>query len=244
MPSLAHQQILVAAMGVLVALFLIPNPADSVQESWVDLIAQRVRAEHNLASRERVSSGYERYLTQLHSVQQALAQGHVSAVQHEMSRLILMVAAKEGGISHSSAQSLLFYISEVTPVEYLDQTARSQLRLIREMVTFKADSFEELPTDSMSNSTVTSRTAPFGARQFGWMRKGTFPPIITLGAGVLVLVVVGVVVLLFVGVGGLSPHGRSAIQAKDRTLEGLEKLERKTQSARRTETLPAPKVAP
>ena len=67
MPSLAHQRILVAATGVLVGLFLIPNSAESVQESWVDLIARRVQVEHDLASREPVSSGYERYLTQLQS---------------------------------------------------------------------------------------------------------------------------------------------------------------------------------
>jgi hypothetical protein len=241
MPSLAHQQILVAATGVLVGLFLIPNSAESVQESWVDLIAHRVQVEHDLASREPVSSGYERYLTQLQSVQQALVQGHVSAVQHEMGRLIQMVAAKEGGISDSSAQALLFYISEVTPVEYLDETARSHLRLIPEMVTFKADAFEVLPTESGYTSTVTPQTAPLGAWQFGWMGKGSVPPIITLGAGVLILVAVGVVVLLFVGVGGASSNGRSAIQAEDRTLEELEK---KTQSARHQETLPATKVAP
>jgi hypothetical protein len=109
------------------------------------------------------------------------------------------------------------------------------------MVTFKADAFEELPTESGYTSTVTPQTAPLGAWQFGWMGKGSIPPILTLGAGVLVLVAVGVVVLLFVGVGGASPNGRSAIQTKDRTLEELEK---KTQSASRKETLPARKVAP
>lgn len=247
MPSLAHQQILVAATEVLLVLFLIPNPAESIQENWVDQIARRVRVEDNLASGERVSSGYERYLTQLQTVQQALAQGNVSDVQHEMSRLDRMVAAKEGGISDSSAQSLLFYISEVTPVEYLDETTKSHLRLVREVVTFRADAFEELPTDSGYTSMVTPQTAPLGVWQFGWMGKGTFHPLLTLGAGVLFLVAVGVVVLLFVGVGGASPNGRSAIHTNDRTLEGLEKLEKlekKTQSARPKETVPAPKVAP
>lgn len=223
MPSLAHQQILVAATQILVVLFLIPNQAESTRENWADQIAHRLQAEHNLASRERVSSGYERYLTQLQSVQQALVQGNVSAVRHEMSHLVRMVATKEGGISDSSAQSLLSYIGEVTPVEYLDETTKSHLRLIREMVTFRAEAFEELPSDSGYNSTVNPQTGPWGTWRFGWMGKGTFSPMIVLGTGVLLLVAVGVVVLLLVAVGGGSTNGRSAIQAKDR---------------------PAPKVAP
>lgn len=232
MPSPAHQQILVAAKGVLLVLFLVPNPAEALQENWVDQITQRVQLEQDLASREPVRSGYERYLTQLQSVQLALVQGNVPAVQTEMGHLVRMAATKEGGISDSSAQSLLFYISEVTPAEYLDETTKSHLRLIREMVAFRAEAIEEVPTDSSYGSPVTPQTAPWGAWQFGWMRKGTFYPIITLGTGVLVLVAVGVIVLLLVGVGGASTNGRSARQTTDRTVEGLEKKTRSTGSSR------------
>jgi hypothetical protein len=40
------------------------------------------------------------------------------------------------------------------------------------------------------------------------MGKGTAPSIITLGAGVLVLVAIGVIALLLVGVEGASAKGR------------------------------------
>jgi hypothetical protein len=223
MPSLAHQQVLVAAGGLWLVLFLVPNPAQSVQENWVDQIAQRVRAEFIVAGGEPASSGYERYLSQLQSVRQVLERGNVYGVQIEMSRLVRMVATKEGGLSDSSAQSLLFYISEVTPVEYLDETTKTRLRLIQEMVTFRAGAIEEVPADSPYGSTVAPQTAPWGGWQFGWMHKGTFHPILTLGAGVLVLVAIGMIVLLLVGLGGAAPNSRSAIQAKDRTVQGLEK---------------------
>jgi hypothetical protein len=229
MPSLAHQRILVAAEGLLLVLFLlVPNPAQSVQENWVDQIAQRVRAEYNLAGGEPVNAGYQRYLAQLQSVRQVLERGHVYGVQTEMSRLVRMVATKEGGLSDSSAQSLLFYISEVTPGEYLDETTKTHLRLIQEMVTFKNGAVEEVPVDSPYASTVTPQTAPWEVWQFGWMRQGPFHPILTLGAGVLILVVIGMIVLLFVGLGGTSTNGQSGIHAKHQTAQGLEK---KTPSA-------------
>jgi hypothetical protein len=227
MPSLADRQILVAANGVLLLLFLVPDPVHSVQQGWVDQIAHRVQVEERLAGREPLSSGYERYLTQLQSVRQALVQGQVSAVQTEMGRLVRMVATKEGGIADSSAQSLLLYIGEVTPPEYLDATTTSHLRLIREKVTFRADTIEEVPAEASYSGPVTPQTTPWAAWPFAWMGQGTVPSIITLGAGVLVLVAVGVIALLLVGVGGASVNGRSANQTKDRTIERLEK---KTQS--------------
>jgi hypothetical protein len=139
-----------------------------------------------------------------------------------------MVATKEGGLSDSSAQSLLFYISEVTPVEYLDENTKTHLRLIQDMVTFRTGAIEEVPADSPYGSTVTPQTSPWGVWQFGWMRKGPFHPILTLGAGVLVLVAIGIIVFLLVGLEGASANGRSAIHAKDRAVQGLEK---KTPSA-------------
>jgi hypothetical protein len=229
MPSLAHQRILVAAEGLLLVLFLLsPNPAQSAQENWVDQIAQRVRAEYNLAGGEAVSAGYERYLTQLHSVRQVLERGHVYGVQIEMGRLVRMVATKEGGLSDSSAQSLLLYISQVTPGEFLDETTKTHLRLIQERETFRADVVEEVPADSPYGSTVAPQTAPWGVWQFGWVRKGTSHPIFILGAGVLVLVAIGMIAFLLVGLGGTSTTGRSAIHAQDQTAQGWEK---KTPSA-------------
>jgi hypothetical protein len=223
MRALTHRQILVAANGILLLFFLVPDPAHSVQQGWVDQIAHRVQLEERLAGLEPLSSGYERYLTQLQSVRQALVQGQVSAVQSEMGRFVRMVATKEGGIADSSAQSLLLYIGEVTPPEYLDVTTTSHLRLIREKVTFRADTIEEVPAEASYSGPVTPQTTPWAAWPFGWMGKGTVPSIITLGAGVLVLVAVGVIALLFVGLGGASANGRSADHTKDRTVAGLEK---------------------
>jgi hypothetical protein len=223
MPLSTHQQILVAAAGLLFGLFLPPNPAESVQEDWVDQIARRVRLEYNLTSREPASPEYERYLTQLHSVQQALVQKDVAAVQRGMNHLVRMVATKEGGLSDSSAQSLLFVISEVTPVEYLDETTKSHLRSIREMKAFKDQIAEEVPADSFYGVKVPRQTVPWGMGRLGQMLKGTGNPMITLGAGTLVLLAIGVIVLLVVAVRGASRDGRSANQTNDRTVEALEK---------------------
>ena len=233
MPSPAYQRILVAALGLLLLLlFLIPVPAEGVQENWLDRIARRVQTEQHLASREAVSPGYERYLTQLHSVQQGLLRGQVSVVQTEMSHLVQMVATKEGGLSDSSAQSLLLFISEVTPGEYLDETTKSHLRLIRAMMTFRSEASEEVSAESAYGLTVPPQTAPWGWKEFGWMGKGTVHPIVTLGAGVLVLIVIGAIVLLFVGAGTTSANSRSADHSTDRTVQWLEKKNPSTGSPR------------
>lgn len=231
MASLAHQQVLVAATGVFL-LLSVPVPAHSVQQGWVDQIAQRVAVEQHLPGQEPLRSGYERYLTQLHSVRQALVQGQVSGVQADMGRLVRMIATKEGGISDSTAQSLLLYIGEVTPAEYLDVTTRSHLRLVRESVAFGADTIEEVAAEAGYSAPVTTHTTPWAAWQFRWMGKSSVPSIVTLGAGVLVLVAVGVIALLFVGVGGASANGRSANQMKDRTVQGLEQKTRLAGSSR------------
>ena len=222
MPSLPHQQILVAAEGLLLAFILIVYPAHSAQENWVDQIAQRVRAEYNLTRPERVRSGYERYLPQLQSLRDALGRGNVAAVQTEMRQLVRMVAIKEGGLSDSSAESLLFYIGEVTPVEYLDLTTRSHLRLIQDRVAFKAAATDEVPTDFSYALTVPPKPASESAWPFEWRGKGTMNPIIILGAGMLVLVAIGVIVLVLVGMGGASASGQSASHPKGPTVEGLE----------------------
>lgn len=215
MPSLAYQQILVAAEGLLLAFIIIPYPAHSAQDNWVDQIVQRVRAEYNLTSPERARSGYEGYVAQLRSVQDAVERGNVAAVQAEMRHLVRMVAVKEGGLSDSSAESLLFSISEVTPGEYLDLTTRTHLRLIQDMVAFRSEVREGVPTDFSYAVTVPPKPASESAWLFEWMRKWTTTnPIIALGAGMLVLVAIGVIVLILVAIGGASTNGRSANQTE------------------------------
>ena len=222
MSSLAHQQFLVAAEGLLLAFLLSPYPAHSAQDNWVDQIAQRVRAEYNLTSPERPRSGYERYLPQLQSIRDDLVRGNVTAVQAGMRQLVRMVAIKEGGLSESSAESLLFYISEVTPPEYLDLTTRTHLRLIQSMMSFRAEAREEVPTDFSYALIVPPMPASESAWPFEWMSKGTMNPIIILGAGMLGLVAIGVIVLLLVGIGGASSDGQSASRPKGRMVEVVE----------------------
>jgi hypothetical protein len=210
MPSPTYQQILVASEGLFLIILLLSAPAYSLQDNWVDQIAQRVQA-------EQVGPQAEHYLTQLSSVRQALSQGHVGAVQREMNHLVHMVATKESGLSDASAQSLLLYISEVTPVEYLDQTTRSRFRQIREMVAFKTDSIEVIPEDSSYNVTASPQTAPWDRAGYGWMRQGRVHPIVALGAGVLALIALGVIVMVYVGLGRTASNSRSAIQHTTRT---------------------------
>jgi hypothetical protein len=190
---LTHQQRMVAAEGVLLILLVIPTPADSLQQNWVDQIVQRVQAEHDSISPQHV----EFYLTQLQAVRQALGRGNVNAVQAAVTDLVRMVATKQGGLSDPTAQSLLLYISEVTPVEYLDETTKSRFHLIRQMAAFRAESIA--PEESSEDVTVTPQTGQWN----GWMRIGTVHPIVTLGAEILALIAFGVIVLLFVGAGGV-----------------------------------------
>jgi len=190
---LMHQQLMVAAEGLLVILLVIPKPAHSLQQNWVDQIVQRVQAEHDSISPQHV----EIYLTQLQAVRQALGRGNVNAVQAAVTDLVRMVAIKQGGLSDPAAQSLLVYISEVTPVEYLDETTKSRFHLIRQMAAFRAETI--VPEDSSEDVTVPPQTAQWN----GWMRIGTVHPIVTLGAEILALIALGVIVLLFVGAGGV-----------------------------------------
>lgn len=196
--SLAHQQVLVAAEGLLLILLLIPTPAHSLQQNWVDQIAQRVQTEHDSISPQHV----ELYLTQLQAVRQALGRGNVNAVQVAVTDLVRMVATKQGGLSDPSAQSLLLYISQVTPAEYLDKTTKSHLRQISDMMAFRTDNTEEIPEDSSYGLTVTPLSGSWQGWEFGWM-KSTLHPIVTLGTGILALIALGVIVLLFVGAGGV-----------------------------------------
>lgn len=189
--SRTHRQILVAAEGLLLILFSIPTPAHSLQENWVDQIAQRVQAEHEPISRE--------YPAQLSSIRQALERGDTRAVQRGVTDLVRMVATKQNGLSDPSAQSLLLYISEVTPAEYLDETTKSRLHLIRQMAAFRAETVEVIPEDLSDGLTVTPQRAPWDAGK----RISTVHPIIMLGAEILVLVALGVIVLLFFGAGGV-----------------------------------------
>ena len=220
---MGNQAILVAAMAGWFGLVMMPLPVESVQENWVEQIAHHMQEQKRLTNHQALKSAYERYLTQLQFVQQALAHGNQHVVQNEMGHLIRMLATKEGGISDSSARFLLYYVGEVTPVEYLDEATRDHLRLIKEMFSFRAEAIEEPPIDSGYNSTVTPRTAPWGLWKLGWLGNGTFNPIITLGAGVLLLVAVGASVLLLVGLGVGSTKSGGTIRTKEAESELVEK---------------------
>src|SRR5512146_2812521 len=148
MGSPARHLILVAAHALLFLVVVLPPLVSSGQSNWVEQIAQRVQSEEDLMNRGPERRESERYLARVFAVQQALRQGDVPLVQAEMSRLVRMVATKEGGLSDSSAQLLLLYISDVTPTEYLDETTQSRLHLIRSLMAFRADTAEEIPSEA------------------------------------------------------------------------------------------------
>jgi hypothetical protein len=141
-----------AEQGLWLILLLIPTSAHSLQQNWVDQIAERVQTEHDSIVPEHV----QLYVTKLQAVHQALGRGNVDAVQAAGADLVRMVATKQGGLSDPAAQSLLLYISEVTPAEYLDGTTKSRFHLIRQMAAFRAETI--VPEDySSEDVTVAPR---------------------------------------------------------------------------------------
>lgn len=215
MPSMGNQQLLVVAMTGWFALVMMPLSAGSAQENWIEQITHQVQEQQRLATQKSLDSGYERYLRQLQLIQQALTHGQVRVVQHEMGHLIGMLATKEGGIADSSALSLLYYVGEVTPVEYLDENARTHLRLIKERFNDRAEAIDEPPEDSSYNTIVPPRTALWVWGGVRWMGTGTFNPIIALGVGVLLFFAVGISVLLLAGLGLPSTNGGGPSRTKE-----------------------------
>ena len=216
--SMSPQRIVVIFFTALSTLLSVPNLAGGIQKSWTDRIAQHLQEEKARTSQDAFRPAYDRYLTQIQAVQWRVSQGNVAAAQKELNRLIQTIAIREGGIPESSALSLLFHISEVTPIEYQSETTKSHLRLIRELFTSSAGISEDLPVDPSYGWTVTPRTAPSGWERLSWWGKSRLHPIIVLGSGVLVLVAVAVVVLLFIGFRGASPEPKLSIDLNPKRL--------------------------
>lgn len=209
---------LLVATTMSFALLLIPNLSEGVQGSWTEQIAHHLREEKNQSHQEELGAVYDRYLAQLEVVDQAYQVRNVPEVKKELNRLVQMIAAREGGISQSSALSLIFYISEVTPPVYHDETMKSHFRLVQRLFTSKAEESLEPPIDSGYGSAVPARTVPWGLNQYGWLGEIWYHPMFILGLGVLVLVVVGSLVFLFLGLRGGNSENKPSIRIKPKQL--------------------------
>jgi len=218
MTPIRSQRRLLAVTTISLALFLTPNLIAGVQDNWTEQIAQHLREEKTQANQEAFGPAYDRYLAQLQVVQQALLLHNPSAVKKELNRLVQMIAVREGGISQSSSLSLIFYISEVTPSTYHDETMKSRFRLVRQLFTSSAEATREPPSDASYGSAVARRTAPWGLDPYSWMGKSRFHPIFFLGVGVLILVGVGVLVLLYIGLRGSYSERKTSVQTKTKQL--------------------------
>jgi hypothetical protein len=140
------------------------------------------------------------YSLQLQSVRQTLAEKNVSAIQQSMARLITMLGTKEGGISADTARSLLYVIGSVTPNEYLDQNAQSHLRLIHEFSV--GDQGPEVLQEGGGNTFDHPGGGLYAwdfshPTSYRWLWNGTTHPVLVVGMGVLLLVVLSVAVLLY-----------------------------------------------
>ncbi|HEU4683047.1 MAG TPA: hypothetical protein VFS39_00915 [Nitrospira sp.] len=203
MPRYGH---ILIAVPILVAMVLsLPDLTLRAEQSWVDRIGQRLQAQ--LAESDVPPAASERYAVRLQSVRQAVEKGQVMLVQREMSELVRMVATREGGINDAAAQMLLFYISQVAPSQYLDQTTKSHLRIIRDLVTFKAEVVEETVPEEGSYGLAQPSLVPT-AWPFGWIGTGRASYVITLGAGILVLILIGAIAMLLLGLRGPSQGHR------------------------------------
>jgi hypothetical protein len=218
MAPIRFQRRLVAATTISFTLLLTPNLIAGIQDNWIEQIAQHLREEKHQAHQEAFGPAYDRYLAQLQVVQKALLLHNAPSVKKELNRLIQMIAVREGGISQSSSLSLLFYISEVTPSVYHDETMKNRFRLVRKLFTSSAEVSMEPPNDANYGSAVVRLTAPSGLEQYSWMGKSRFHLIFILGAGVLILAGVGALVLLFMGLRGSYIEGKTSIQIKPKHL--------------------------
>jgi hypothetical protein len=216
MAPIRSQRTLLSVTAILLTLLLTPNLIAGVQDDWTEQIAHHLREEKTQAYQEAFGPAYDRYLAQLQVVQQALLLHNPPAVKKELNRLIQMIAVREGGISQSSSLSLIFYISEVTPSAYHDETMKSHFRLVRQLFTSGVEASREPPSDASYGSAAPPRIAPWGLNQYSWMGKIRFHPMFILGLGVLILVAVGGVVLLFVGLRGASSENKPSVQSKSK----------------------------
>lgn len=205
-----HRLLLLAALVGALTLEAMPLPADRPQATWIDQIAFHVITQQETAAGEGLGQAYSRYLVQLQTVRAAVTGGNLLTVHNEMNRLIEMLGAKEGGISDSSASSLLYHVALVTPRQYLDDVARDRLRIVM-------DQFE-LPGDEASGerlhgwNVLTPRRADSG---FGSIGGGTFSPIVALGVGILLVTAIGAGILLLLEVRSRYLKGRTITQTME-----------------------------
>jgi len=167
------------------------------QDRWIEDIGLQMALQLPSPSAEHV------YSLQLQSVRQAFAEKNTSAIQRSMARLIVMLGTKEGDISTDTARSLLYVIGSVTPSHYLDQNAQSHLRLIREF--YVVDQGPEVLQEGGGNTLDHpggglyawdfSRATSFW--DYRWLWNRLVHPVLVLGIGILLLVVVSVAVLLY-----------------------------------------------
>ena len=157
------------------------------------------------------------YSLQLQSVRQALAEKNVSAIQQSMARLITMLGTKEGGISADTARSLLYVIGSVTPSQYLDQNAQSHLRLIQEFSV--VDQGPEVLQEGGGNTFDHPGGGLYAwdfsrPTSYRWLWNGTVHPVLAVGIGILLLVVLSVAVLLYRVLRQRQPERRSALRRR------------------------------
>jgi hypothetical protein len=143
------------------------------------------------------------YSLQLQSVRQALAEKNAAAIQRSMGRLITMLGTNEGGISTETARSLLYVISSVTPSQYLDQNAQSHLRLIHEF--YDVDQGPEVLQEGGGNTFDHpggglygwNFSHPLASWEYRWLWDGHVHPLLTVGIGVVLLIVLSSAALLY-----------------------------------------------
>ena len=167
------------------------------QDRWVEEIGLQ------LALQLPSPSTGQAYFAQLQLVRQALSQNNVPAIQRSMTRLIMMLGAKEGNISAETARWLLYVIGSVTPTQYLDQHAQSHLRLIQEF--YDVDEIPEVLREAGGNTSdhpggglyAWEFSRPLSSREYRWLWDGHVHPVVTVGLGIVLLIVVSAAALLY-----------------------------------------------
>ena len=167
------------------------------QDRWVEEIGLQ------MALQLPPSSAGHAYSLQLQSVRQALAENKVSAIQRSMARLITMLGTMEGGISAETARSLLYVVGSVTPSQYLDQDARSHLRLIHEF--YVVDQGPEALQEGGGNTLDHPGGGLYGwnfshslsSWEYRWLWDGHVHPMLSVGIGVVLLIVLSAAALLY-----------------------------------------------
>lgn len=204
MVSMVNRQILISVMALWLLFVMMPSPAESEPVSWIDQLSGQMLLEKDHAKCQGPAATSDRYLGQLRVVREALARGDAKTARNEMVRLTHMLGMKEEvQASDFSAVALLHQVGQVTPVEYLDDTARTRLLLIRALLDHRGQEVDAPPMDGHFNAAVHAPHA-FGW-EFGWVDDGQFHPIVTLGSGVLLLTTVGAgALLILAGVGAVT----------------------------------------